>query len=129
MIKIEMQPTKYQIEIPGYGKFDVSPLGAGAEAEIRCAFRELDDYMSKTKEYQDLIDKEKAGEEIDKESQEYKDCLNAFQEASNSVERLRDTIIKKMRNVFKGENVDKLFDDFTYDQIIEIHKKATKEPE
>ena len=50
MIKIEMKPTQYQIEIPDYGVFDVSPLGAGAEAEIRCLFRELDEAMESLSE-------------------------------------------------------------------------------
>lgn len=126
MIKIEMKPTQYQIEIPGYGVFDVSPLGAGAEAEIRCRFRELDELMEKTKQYQNIVDKEKAGEEVDKDSEEYKECIGALQNASKGVDNLRDTIIEKMQSVIKGKNVDKLFNDFTYEQILEIHKTATK---
>lgn len=129
MIKIEMKPTQYQIEIPDYGVFDVSPLGAGAEAEIRCLFRELDEAMENTKkpEFKALADREKAGEEIDKESQDYKDFIEAYKKGSEVIEKLRETVMEKMRNVIKGKNVDKLFNDFTYEQILEIHKKATRE--
>lgn len=126
MIKIELKPVTYQIEIPEYGVFDVSPLGAGAEAEIRMCFREVDELVAETKKFTDLTDKEKAGEEVDKESQEYKDCMKALQDASKGIDKLRDTIIDKMRGVFKGKGVEKLFNDFSYEQILEIHSKATK---
>ena len=124
MIKIEMKPTQYQIEIPDYGVFDVSPLGAGAEAEIRCLFRELDEAMENTKkpEFKALADREKAGEEIVKKIDK-----QAYKKGSEVIEKLRETVMEKMRNVIKGKNVDKLFNDFTYEQILEIHKKATRE--
>ena len=121
-----MKPIKYELEIPGYGKFEVSPLGAGAEADIRILSRKLDEATEQTKAFDDLVEKEKNGEKLDHNSEEYKKCMEAYRVAGEAVDALRDTLYEKLRNVFKGENVDKLFNDFTYDQLAEIHRKVTK---
>lgn len=126
MIKIEMKPTQYEVEVPGYGKFKISPLGAGAEAEIRMRFRELDDLMQESNKFKYIADKENAGEEVDKESEEYKAAIESLKKCAAGVDRLRDTIIEKLRCVIKGDNVDKLFDELSYEQILELQKRATK---
>ena len=125
MITIEMKPIINEVEIPGYGKFEVSPLGAGAEAEIMVAFRELKEARDKAKEYDYLIDKEKKNE-LDKESQEYKDALGAYKNVTELADRVRSLTLEKLRAVIKGDNVEKLFQDFTYEQLNEIHDRATK---
>ena len=40
-MKIELAPKKIEVEIPDYGTFNVMPLGAGAEAEIRVENRKI----------------------------------------------------------------------------------------
>lgn len=125
-MKIEISPIKYQIEIDGYGSFDVSPLGAGAEADIRIAYREMGEAVDATKKFEGIVEREKNGEKMDKDSEEYKACMEAFSEASKVVDKVRETVLSKMRAVFKGKNVEKLFQDFTFDQILDIHNKATK---
>lgn len=125
MITIEMKPIINEIEIPGYGKFEVSPLGAGAEAEIMVAFRELKEARDKAKEFDYLIEKEQKNE-LDKESQEYKDALEAYKNVTELADRVRSLTLEKLRAVIKGDNVEKLFQDFTYEQLNEIHDRATK---
>lgn len=126
-IKIEMKPITCEIEIPKYGKFFVSPMGAGSEAEIRVVSRELDEKTEATKKYDDLVEREKNGEKMDHKSAEYVACLDAYAEVGKVVDRLRDLYYEKLREVIKGDNVDKLFNDFTYDQIAKIYKEATKD--
>lgn len=126
-MKIELKPIKYQLEVPGYGSFEVSPLGAGAEAEVRMASRKLDEATEKLKDFDGFIEKEKNGEDIDKEAEDYKACMRAYQEAGDAVDVLRDTLYEKLRAVFKGEKVEQLFNDFTYDQIASLHRQVTKE--
>ena len=128
-MKIEMSPKKIKFEIPDYGEFEVSPLGAGAEAEIRIIGRKISELKSETKKYDELVEKEKNGEELDKESEEYKKAVESYKAVAEAFDELRDVVYDKMRAVFKGKNVEKLFNDFTYDQILEIHNKATKENE
>ena len=128
-MKIEMSPKKVKVEIPNYGEFEVSPLGAGAEAEIRVIGRKISELQAETKKYDDLVDRETKGEELDKESPEYKEAIGAYKAVAEAFDELRDTVYEKMRAVFKGKNIEKLFNDFTYDQILEIHTKATKDNE
>ena len=79
--------------------------------------------------YDDLVEREKNGEKLDTQSEEYKKAVQAYKNVSKAFDELRDTVYEKMRAVFKGKNIEKLFNDFTYDQILEIHSKATKENE
>lgn len=125
MIKIELKPISNEIEIPDYGVFTVSPLGAGAEADIRIAFREMNELHEATKQYEELVEKDKKGE-ADKDSEEYKQAMEAFQKAGKSAENVRELMLAKLRAVIKGKNVEKLFQDFTYEQIQEIYDRATK---
>lgn len=126
-MKIEMSPKKVKVEIPDYGEFEVSPLGAGAEAEIRVIGRKIAELQEVTKQYDDLVEREKNGEELDKESDEYKKAVDSYKAVAEAFDELRDLVYDKMKAVFKGKNIGKLFEDFTYDQILEIHSKATKE--
>lgn len=125
MITIEMKPITNEVEIPGYGKFEISPLGAGAEAEIIVAYRELKQAKEDTKKYDELVEKEEKGE-LDKNSKEYKDAIEAFRKVTELADHIRELSLEKLRAVIKGKNVDKLFNDFTYEQLNEIHEKATK---
>lgn len=125
-IKIELKPIVYDVEIPGYGVFQVTPMGAGAEAELRILSRELDETMEKTKQYDALVEREKNGEELDHNSEEYKACMKAYQEAGKIIDKLRDIYNEKLHKAIKGKGVSKLFEDFTYDQIAELYKKAVK---
>lgn len=125
-IKIEMKPIVYDVEIPGYGIFQISPMGAGAEAELHVLSRELDEAMENTRQYDALVEREKNGEELDHNTDEYKACMKSYQEAGKIVDKLRETYNEKLHKVIKGKGVAKLFEDFTYDQIAEIYKKATK---
>lgn len=126
-IKLDIKPINIKIEIPGYGEFTVTPLGAGAEAEVRIAFREMDEALKKAKEYQSLVDREQAGEKLDTESEEYKLAIEALSIVGDLSDKARDIVMDKMREVIKGKNVDKLFNDFTYKQIQEIYRKAIEE--
>lgn len=123
-MKIEMKPQKIKVEIPGYGSFDVTPLGAGAEAEIRILYRELNEALEESKQFQGLVDREKNGEKLDHESEEYKNALEAFNKAGALADKVKDLTYIKMRSVFTGASVDKLFNDFTYQQIQDIYRKA-----
>ena len=125
-IKIELKPIVYEVEIPGYGVFQVSPMGAGAEAELRILSRELDEAMEKTKQYDSLVEREKNGEKLDHDSDEYKACMESYKEDGKIVDKLRDTYNEKLHKTIKGKGVSRLFEDFTYDQIAEIYKKAIK---
>lgn len=125
-MKIEMKPIKIEVEIADYGKFYVSPLGAGAEAEIRIITRELLDKIENDKQYDVLVNKEKNGEKLDTTSEEYIKALEDLAQTAKLGDRVKDITIEKMKNVFKGDKVDKLFEDFTYDQIMEIYNKAVK---
>lgn len=126
-IKIEMKPIVCEVEIPNYGKFSVCPMGAGAEAEIRIISRELDEKTESTKKYDELVEREKAGEKLDRNAEDYKACMKAYAEVGEVIDRLRDTYYEKLREVIKGKNVDKLFNDFTYDQIAKMYKEAIKD--
>lgn len=127
MIKLDIKPIKNKIEIPGYGVFEVSPLGAGAEAEIRIAFRKIDQVYEEAKKYQGIVDREKNGEKLDRESDEYKEAIKAFNEVSKVSGETRDIVLSKMKMVINGDNLEKLFADFTYSQIQEIYRKAIGE--
>lgn len=129
MIKIEMKPIKNEVEIPGYGVFFISPFGAGAEAEMNMAYRKMVELREDTKQYTKLAEDEKAGKKIDKTSAEYKKAIEAFNAVSKSAEELHDLTIEKLRSVITGDNVDKLFNDFTYTQLMDIYKQATRETE
>lgn len=126
-IKIEMKPITCEIEIPGYGKFQVKPMGAGAEAEIRVISRELEEKDEIVKQFDELVEKEKNGEKLDRNSEEYQACLKAYSEIGKVVDTLRDKTYEKMREVFSGEKVEQLFNDFTYEQIAKIYREATKD--
>ena len=126
-MKIEMSPRKYKIEIPDYGEFEVSPIGAGTEAQMRIISREIQELTDETKKYAGIVEKEKDGEKVDQDSEEYKNALKTYKDLALKYDELRDLVYDRMRKVFKGKNVDKLFDDFTYDQILEIHGKAVKD--
>ena len=126
-MKIEMTPRKYKIEIPEYGEFEVSPIGAGTEAEMRVISREIKELTAETEKYKDIVEKESNGEKLDQDSNEYQTALKLYKDLALKYDELRDLVYDRMRNLFKGKNVDKLFNDFTYDQILEIHGKATKE--
>lgn len=134
-MKIEMSPKKVKVEIPDYGEFEVSPLGAGAEAELRMMFRELHELHEETEaykqkpEYQEIAEKEKNGEEVDKNSEVYVKAMELFKSVTDLAQKIEDKRIEKLLQVFKGKNVEKLFNDFTIDQINEIYTKATKEDE
>lgn len=126
-MKIELAVRKYEVEIDGYGKLFVSPLGAGAEAELRVAFRELDDALKETEAFQSLLDKIEAKEAIDENSEEYKNCVKAWANAEEVSNKVKDVCISKMRAVFSGENVEKFFQDFTYGDIKKVYDTAIKE--
>ena len=126
-MKIEMSPRKYKIEIPDYGEFEVSPIGAGTEAQMRIISREIQELTDETKKYAGIVEKEKDGEKVDQDSEEYKNALKTYKDLALKYDELRDLVYDRMRKVFKGKNVDKLFDDFTHDQILEIHGKAVKD--
>ena len=126
-MKIELAPKKIEVEIPDYGTFNVMPLGAGAEAEMRIISRKINNLNEETKQYEGMVEREKNGEEFDKNSEEYKNALGAYRKLAEAYNELRDVTLEKMRGCFKGKNVDKLFSDFTYEQILEIHGKAMSE--
>lgn len=122
-MKIEIAPKKTKVEIPDYGTFEISPFGAGAEAEIRIAMRELNDLME-DKSFEEIVKREEKGEEIDKDSEEYKKALEHFKKANEKIEEVKDLTLSKLRNVIKGENKEKLFQDFTQEQLMELYNKA-----
>ena len=126
-MKIEIAPKNVKIEIPDYGEFFVIPLGAGAEAEMRIVSRKIGELTEDTKQYADIVEREKNGEEFDKNSEEYKKALESYRKLALAYDELRDTTLEKMRGCFKGKNIEKLFNDFTYEQILEIHGKAMSE--
>lgn len=131
-MKIEMTPKKTKVEIPDYGEFEVSPLGAGAEAELRIMYRELrelheqaEQYQQKP-EYQEIAEKEKNGEEVDKDSDTYKKAMDLFKSVTELAQKIEDLRLEKLLQVIKGKNVEKLFNDFSVNQINEIYMKATE---
>ena len=123
-MKIEIAPKTIKVEIPNYGEFQVIPLGAGAEAEMRIIGRKISELSQETKQYEELVKREENGEEIDQNSDEYKKALELYKKLAETYDELKDITIEKMRACFRGKNVEKLFTDFTYDQILEIHGKA-----
>lgn len=126
-IKVEIAPINIEIEIPKYGKFTVTPLGAGAEAEIRMAFRKIDEAVKEVEKYKWLVDKEKAGEKIDQKSDEYKEAIAAFGKTGEISDEATDLALNKLKAVIRGKNSDKLFNDFTYAQLWKIYRKAIGE--
>lgn len=128
-MKIDIAPKTIKIEIPNYGDFEVLPLGAGAEAELRIASRKINELTKETKKYEELVKKEEANEDVDRESEEYSNALKAYRDLTEAYQDLKDITLEKMRACFKGKNIEKLFTDFTYEQILEIHGKAMAENE
>lgn len=126
-IKIEIKPIVYDVEIPGYGIFHVSPMGAGAEAELRILARKFNDAAERIKKYDGLVERENKGEKIDHNSKEWKEAAAEYIKAGELADELKDTNYAKLRSVFKGEKVDQLFQDFTYKQLSEIYKKVLKQ--
>lgn len=125
-IKIEIKPTTYKATIGDYGTFEISPLGAGAEAELRIALRECEEATKATEEFNGLIEREKNGETLDKDSEEYKACMEALKVAGEKLEYAEQLSFDKLKRVFKGDRVDDLFNDLTMGQLYDIHKQATK---
>lgn len=125
-IKIEIKPTTYKATIGDYGTFEIAPLGAGAEAEMRIALRDVDEATKETEKYSELVEREKNGEKLDKDSEEYKACVEAFNIAADKLEYANQLSLDKLKRVFKGEKVDELFNDLTLGQLFDIHRKATK---
>lgn len=125
-MRIDITPKTTEIEIPNYGKYQITPLGAGAEAEIRVSVREFNEAYEDAKQYQDLVDKERSGEKMDRTSDEYQEGLEAFNKVALLADKSREITLEKMRRCFKGdpEAIENLFNDFTYQQIQEIYNQA-----
>jgi hypothetical protein len=127
MITIEMKPITNEVEIPDYGKFSISPFGAGSEAEIRVAFRKMEEAYEDSKQYAELVERERSGEKIDHNSEDYKKAIESFAKVSQCAEEAEAIATEKLRTVIKGKNVQKLFQDFTYRQLMDLYRKATAE--
>ena len=96
-IKIEIKPTTYKATIGDYGTFEISPLGAGAEAELRIALRECEEATKATEEFNGLIEREKNGEKLDKDSEEYKACMEALKVAGEKLEYAEQLSFDKLK--------------------------------
>lgn len=125
-MKIELAPKKIEVEIPDYGTFNVMPLGAGAEAEIRVANRKIAELTKSVEPYKALVEKEENGEEVDTKSEEYTKAVEAYKSLGNAYDDLKDLTLSKIRSCFSGKGVEKLFDDFSYEQIMQIYGEAVK---
>lgn len=116
MISIDITPQKIKIKIADYGEFEVTPLGAGAEATIRVANRKMIRLLEEAKGCEEVL---KSADEAKK-----KEAIDKLNEANDALDDYRDIFVEKMKKVFKGDNVDALFDDFSEAQITEIYHKA-----
>ena len=123
-MKIELAPKKIEVEIPDYGTFNVMPLGAGAEAEIRVENRKIAELTKSVDPYKELVEKEENGEEVDTKSEEYTKAVEAYKALGNAYDDLKDLTLSKIRACFSGKGVEKLFDDFSYEQIMQIYGEA-----
>ena len=128
-MKIELAPRNIEVELPNYGTFNVIPLGAGAEAEIKVVHRKIAELNEEVKKYNGIVEKEKNGEDVDKESEEYKNALKAYNDLLDAFSELKDITLEKMRGCFKGKNAEKIFNDFSYEQIMQIYSEAVNSNE
>lgn len=126
VVNIEIKPIKYKVSVGGYGSFEISPLGAGAEAEIRIATREAQEANEELDKFSDLVKREKGGEKLDIESEEYKACIEALDNANKSTNRAKDITLEKLRRVFSGDKVEDLFNDLTTGQLWDIYYQAIR---
>lgn len=128
VVNIELKPIKYKVSVGGYGSFEISPLGAGAEAEMRIALREAMDSNEQLNTYGDYeqFSKKFIREDgtVDTDNEEYKQFIEVLEKAGDNNEKLQNITLEKLRKVFKGDNVDKLFDELTLSQIQDIYNQA-----
>lgn len=113
---IDITPKKIKINLKDYGEFEVTPLGAGAEATLRVANRKMLELLEDAKKYEDGL------AEADEDTK--KAAAEAFQAANKALDEYRDLFVEKMKRVFKGKKVDALFEDFSEAQIQDIYHKA-----
>lgn len=126
VVNIELKPIKYKVSVGGYGSFEISPLGAGAEAEIRIATREAQEANEELDKFSDLVNREKNGEKLDVNSDEYKKCIEALENANKTTNRAKDVTLEKLKRVFSGDKVEDLFNDLTAGQLWDIYYQAIR---
>lgn len=126
VVNIELKPIKYKVSVGGYGSFEISPLGAGAEAEIRIVTREAQEANEELDKFSDLVNREKNGEKLDVNSDEYKNCIEALENANKTTNRAKDVTLEKLRRVFSGDKVKDLFNDLTAGQLWDIYYQAIR---
>jgi len=126
VVSIEIKPIKYKVNVGGYGSFEISPLGAGAEAEMRIATREAQEANEELDKYSELVKRESNGEKLDVNSEEYKACIEALNNANEKTNKAKDITLEKLRRVFNGDKVEDLFNDLTAGQLWDIYYQAIR---
>lgn len=135
-IVLEAKPIEIPVEIPGYGKFTLRRLGAGAEAEIMSRLREASEETEKvTAQYKEILDAEKEFvknkniEELEKlkATDEYRSAKQAIEHATSHMQRTGEYANTRMLKLWDSEDKDsltRLLNDFTTEQLRALYQEA-----
>lgn len=139
MITIEAKPLTYDVEIPGYGVFTLSRLGAGKEAEMSYRLRVADEKQKEvSRRYKGVIEQEKKllDEKNDEElkklraSKEYLEAKEAQAETSAA---LRDAVLyqrEAVAGLWNSQNqkaLERLKNDFSSEQLNELYLQVMQQ--
>lgn len=125
-ITIDIAPKTTQVEVKGYGKFAVRPLGAGEELEINRIHRELIAFNAEIDTLRPLVDAEKEGTASKEEIEE---GLGKVAKISEKIQELSDQHLAIIRRTFSGKasEIDKLFNELSGAQLMDIYRRANEE--
>lgn len=135
-ITLQAKPLEYEVEIPGYGIFTIRRIGAGAEADLASRMRVIEELQQMVKEeYSDILD-----EETKLIATKDEKALNTLRSTDRykEVEKKQAEITKELNSTVEYtkklamslwgsesyENLEKLFNDFTFEQIESLYKQA-----
>lgn len=135
-ITLQAKPLEYEVEIPGYGIFTIRRIGAGAEADLASRMRVIEELQQMVKEeYSDILD-----EETKLIAAKDEKALNTLRSTDRykEVEKKQAEITKELNSTVEYtkklamslwgsesyENLEKLFNDFTFEQIESLYKQA-----
>lgn len=135
-ITLQAKPLEYEVEIPGYGIFTIRRIGAGTEADLASRMRVIEELQQMIKEeYSDIFDEEtKLIAAKDEKALKTLRSTDRYKEVEKKqaeiTKKLNSTVeyTKKLAMSLWGseshENLEKLFNDFTFEQIESLYKQA-----
>lgn len=139
MITIKAKPFETKVKIPGYGIYYLRHLGAGDEADIRNMLEDANaDITENADKYREVIETERRLTEKNnqKELAVYRGTpiyLEAKEAQKKAGEKLQKAIaysVKCQLELWRSdepEAMEKLFKDFTSEQIIGFYQQAMTE--